>query len=191
MAPPQSYLDAFDDGSPSYSRYVNLTDASRTWHSEFSYFGANVYAYLLHKAGDWIDMVFLQFYESYSRASMSIALEGISRSAYLVRFIERSLQGTDMVGSVYFNEDVQAKSPSRILRLPLRKLVLGLANGWADDGDDKALFISPPEFDAAWSALRSKGIEPRGAGFWTIDEEGTNGAYFARDLSRSILSNDS
>jgi hypothetical protein len=187
MAPPQRYLDAFDNGSHAYSRYVNLTDASRTWHSEFSYFGANVYAYLLHKAGDWIDVVFLQFYESYSRASMDIVLERISPSAYLVRYIERSLQGTDMVGSVDFDEDVQAKTPGRILRLPLDKLVLGLANGWADNGDDKTLFISTQEFDAAWSQLRSKGIEPRGAGFWTIDEEGTNGAHFARELSRSIL----
>lgn len=191
MAPPQSYLDALDGGSSAYSRYVNLTDASRTWHGEFSYFGANVYAYLLHTAGDWIDLVFLQFYESYSRASMDIAVEGIAPSAYLVRYVERSLEGTDLVGAVDFGDDVQAKTPRRVVRLPLHKLVLGLANGWANDGGDKTLFVSTQQFDAAWTELRSKGIEPRGAGFWTIDEEGTNGAYFARGLRRSILGNDS
>jgi beta-glucosidase len=187
MAPPQSYLDALDGGTGRFSRLVNLTDSSRTWHSEFSYFGANVYAYLLHRAGDWIDLVFLQFYESYSRAHMTILSEGITPASYLERFVEGSLDGRDLVAVVDFSDDPSVKTPARTLRIPLSKLVIGLANGWADNGDDKTLFVSTQEFDSAWTALRAKGIEPRGAGFWTIDEEGTRGAYFARELSRTIV----
>jgi beta-glucosidase len=107
------------------------------------------------------------------------------------RFIEGSLQGRDLIGGVNFSDDPSVTTPTRTIRLPLSKLVIGLANGWADNGDHKTLFVSTAEFDAAWTALRQKRIEPRGAGFWTIDEEGTNGAYFARELSRTIFSNSS
>jgi beta-glucosidase len=118
---------------------------------------------------------------------MTILSEGITPAAYLERFIEGSLDNGDLVGVVDFSDDPDVKTPSRSIRVPLSKLVIGLANGWADNGDDKTLFVSTREFDAAWTALRAKGIEPRGAGFWTIDEEGTRGAYFARELNRTIL----
>jgi hypothetical protein len=69
MAPPQSYLDVTNSN---FSRFVNLTDPVRSWHAEFSYFGANVYAYILSKCGEYIDFVSIQFYESYSKASMVV-----------------------------------------------------------------------------------------------------------------------
>jgi len=85
MAPPQSYLDL---SSSKFSRYVNLTDDERQWHSEFSYFGANVYAYVLHKYGHWVDFVSLQFYESYSKAAQAVYYDGIAPSNYLQRYVE-------------------------------------------------------------------------------------------------------
>jgi hypothetical protein len=42
MAPPQSY---FDIHTSEFSQFLNLTDPNRSWHSDFSYFGRNLYAY--------------------------------------------------------------------------------------------------------------------------------------------------
>jgi len=57
MAPPQSYLDIY---SSNWSRFVNLTDPEREWHSDFHYFGNNVYAYILKKYAKFLDLVSIQ-----------------------------------------------------------------------------------------------------------------------------------
>lgn len=186
MAPPQSYLDLVQ-GNTRFSRLVNLTDPNREWHNEFSYFGANVYAYLLKRYEDSIDLVFMQFYESYSRASMTIHNEHLTAAAYLERYLE-GIDGDEVVGMVNFSDDPDVELNDSIVRIPLSKLVLGLANGWADKHDEKTLYICPEQVAKAWDSLKAKGTIPRGAGFWTIDEEGSNGVYLAKELSK-ILGN--
>jgi len=192
MAPPQSYLDF--EGSGRFSRFVNLTDPERSWHPEFNYFGANVYAYLLERFGDSIDFVSIQLYESYSRAAMSVfdKESGISvtPAEYLQTFIEKAKNAT-MTYIVQFEDDPQVEIPTRLVSLPLSKTVIGLANGWADNDNRKTLYISPQQVKKAWRALQSNGSSlPRGFMFWTIEEEGSNGVYFSRELS-DILGNHS
>ena len=53
-----------------------------------------------------------------------------------------------------------------VVRVPREKLLLGFANGWADN--EKFIRVEPE--DAA-RAVQSAGL--RGAMFWVIDEEGS------------------
>lgn len=179
MAPPQSYLDFH--GSHRFSRFVNLTDASRSWHAEFQYFGANVYAYLLAVYGNWIDLVSIQFYESYSRAAMVVNAQEIQASEYLASYAR---EGLDL--NVTFSDDPDVSLADQLVHLPLSKLIFGFANGWADNDSDKTLYMSPTDIQLAWDSLNRTGTLPRGFMFWTIDEEGLNGTFFAHEL-RKVL----
>ena len=183
MAPPQSYLDIH--GSSDFSRAVNLTDTTREWHNEFSYFGRNVYAYLLQRYGSWIDLVSVQFYESYSRAAMANFKDYINPADYLVDYIDK-MAAAAYTFPVHFEQDRQAKVDGANISLPLSKLVLGFANGWARGSGDKTLFITPSEISSAWGSLRAKELLPRGLMFWTIDEEGTNGINMSHDLGQLL-----
>ncbi|GAX29160.1 beta-glucosidase [Fistulifera solaris] len=183
MAPPQSYLDIH--GSADFSRAVNLTDKTRPWHNDFTYFGRNVYAYLLQKYGAWIDLVSLQFYESYSRAAMSILEGGMTPAAYLVAFVEE-LAFTNCTFQVNFDQDPEANLTVTNVSLPLSKLVLGFANGWASNAGNKTLFVPSTEISSAWESLRAKDLLPRGMMFWIIDEEGTNGVNMSHDLGQIL-----
>jgi chitinase len=183
MAPPQSYLDFYDGSHHSFSRYVNLTDPTRSWHADFHYFGSNVYAYLLaDKYEPWIDLVAIQYYESYSRAAMMVKDKNMTASDYLVDYCQRPLSLR-----VNFSEDWELALPDQTITLDRSKLVLGFANGWTDADNDKTLYVSPVEIASAWSRLGSLGARPRGLMFWTIDEEGTKGVYFAQELSQILL----
>lgn len=184
MAPPQSYLDAVD-GSSHFSRYVNLTDSQRQWHGDFHYFGANVFAYLLAKYGDYIDVVSVQLYESYSRAAEAVYNEDQQPWEYLLQYVSR-LHANDFQYYVAFSEDAQVGLSGCNVTVPLSKLVFGLANGWADTKDEKTVYISPQQVQMAWTVLHEKDLLPRGFMFWTIDEEGTNGVNLARGLN-SVL----
>jgi len=187
MAPPQSYLDFHGEGH--FSRYVNLTEPSRTWHPEFSYFGANVYAYLLAKFEEYIDFVSIQFYESYSPSGMAIHEKQITAAEYLQRYVESAERDGFLTAVIDFSEDSDIGLNKQAIRLPLSKLVFGFANGWADDGNDKTLYVPPHEVETAWKTLNAEGRLPRGFMFWTINEEGvSNGVYYARELS-NILGN--
>jgi len=185
MAPPQSYLDLHGDGR--FGRFVNLTEPSRNWHPEFHYFGANVYAYLLAKFGDCIDFVSIQFYESYSKAGMAIHETNITPAEYLEKYVQMEQDGY-LTTTIHFDDDAEVGIGSQPIRLPLSKLVFGLANGWADDTRDKTLYITPEQVAIAWKALADQRRLPRGLMYWTINEDGSNGVYFARELCR-ILKN--
>lgn len=192
MAPPQSY---FDKDTTRFSRFVNLTDPFRVWHDDFSYFGANVYSYLMAKYGEWIDLVSIQLYESYSRAAMAIATnDDISAIDYIQWYIESAEDDRVLRFLVDFSTDEEIELSTQYVYLPISKLVIGLANGWADsssaENQDKTLFISPSQIQTVWTSLEEKSLLPRGLMFWTLEEEGTRGHYFARDLSRIILPKD-
>jgi beta-glucosidase len=166
---------------------VNLTDHERQWHNEFSYFGANVYAYVLHKYGHWVDFVSVQFYESYSKAAQAVYHNKIAPSVYLQRYVE-SLSANHETFYVDFSQDPSVGMEGQNVSLPLSKLVLGLANGWGGQTSDyKAIYISPVEAGIAWKAL-GKQI-PRGFMFWTIDLEGMNDIYLAHDLNKILDEN--
>jgi beta-glucosidase len=75
--------------------------------------------------------------------------------------------------------------------LPISKLVIGLANGWAlDDGNtEKVLYISPEQVQNAFVRLQesnSGDLSPRGFMFWTIEERGTNDVYLAKGLGQFL-----
>jgi hypothetical protein len=179
MAPPQSYLDI--NGSKRFSRQVNWTDEGRGWHDNFSYFGRNVYAFVLKRYGNWIDLVSIQLYESYSRADYAVLVDGQQPSDFLINFVQQLASSENFL--VDFSEDVETRMQEENVTLPLSKLVFGFANGWALDTDNKALFIEPDEVSVAWDFLLREQLLPRGFMFWSIDVEGLNGIYLARELS--------
>jgi hypothetical protein len=189
MAPPQSYMN-FDNSH--FSRYVNLTDPSRPWHPEFHYFGANVYSYLLAKHGDDIDFVSMQLYESYSLAAMAVYHQDVSPEDYLVGYVEGLIVKQESKFYVDFSMDKVLDMEGQFVHLPLSKLVIGLANGWAADPENrKHVFITPDQVEKAYRALKLSAhcdLSPRGFMFWTIEEEGTRNVHLARDVHK-ILQN--
>jgi chitinase len=187
MAPPQSYMD-FDNSH--FSRNVNLSEPSRPWHPEFHYFGANVYSYLLAKYGDHIDFVSMQLYESYSLAAMAVYHQDVSPEDYLVGYIEGLIFKQESKFYVDFSMDKGLEMQGQYVHLPLSKLVIGLANGWAADPENrKHVFIPPDRIEKAYRALKQSAygdFSPRGFMFWTIEEEGTRNVHLARELHKIL-----
>ena len=105
MAPPQSYLnfDIFDFG-----QYVNVTQA-RGWHDDFTYFGTNIYAFILYKYGTYIDLVSIQLYESYSNATMSIYHNGMTAEDYIYNYIYNVAYVNNQSFLVNFTQDLHWK----------------------------------------------------------------------------------
>ncbi len=194
IAPAQSYLDIH---SSHFSRYVNLTDPSRSWHADFPYFGMNVYAYWLAKYGDLIDLVMVQFYESFSRAAMEITQNNkLTPENYLQQYVWDLNQPTEGPGwKVDFGKDVPTSSGSsrneteglRHVALPISKLVWGFANAWANtDNGGRHLYFPPITVQAAYQNLWDWMLEPRGMMFWNIANEGEQGIYYARGLNQIL-----
>jgi len=182
MAPPESYLDI---SSVKFSRFVNLT-YPEPWHDEFQYHGWNVYAYILAKWNDCIDLIFLQFYESYSHAAYQINMLQMKPSDFLVNYVSELVQKNQGY-YVQFQDDPSMNLPNQVVPLSLDKLILGFANGWAKNKDltedNKVVFFHPKEVKEAYQQLSRKGHVPRGFGFWVIEEEGKHGVYFTKGLN--------
>ena len=164
MAPPQSY---FDIETNHFSRFVNWKD-HRQWHDDFSYFGRNVYAYLLSKYGQSIDFVSVQFYESYSRAGWEVFGQQMPPQAYLQHYVQRLVEHHQESFFVNFEEDPSLDYNSRDVQFPLSKLVFGFANGWGFNDDDKVCYFDPNEIDIAYKALLKSNQTPRGFMFWVM-----------------------
>lgn len=164
MAPPQSYLDISHDR---FSRRVNLTDPHRAWHQKFSYFGENVYAYILAQCSQAIDFISIQFYESYSRAAMYVALQPDSDpddtvTNYLVFYVQ-ALAARNFTHQVDFSSDdlLGTAAVATEFPIPLNKLVFGLANGWASYNREKVFCVSPQQVQVAWQRLAAQNLAPR------------------------------
>ena len=187
MAPPESYLDITNKN---FSRFVNLT-YPEPWHQDFQYHGWNVYAYLLARWYNAFDFIFLQFYESYSHAAYQIYVQGQNPSDFLISYVEQLVcQGQGL--EIYFENDESIGLKNQFVQLPLQKLVFGFANGWALNSDiidnRKVIFFSKDAVKITYEYLVEKNIEPRGLGFWVIDEEGKNGiTHYARDLNEILV----
>lgn len=179
MAPPESYLDTT---TSRFSRSIKLS-YPEPWHQDFTYHGANAYAYVLAKWENSIDFIFLQFYESYSHAAYQVNEVGILPSTFLVNYV-LNLVKNDERYLVNFEEDVEINLKNQFVNLPLSKLVFGFANGWADG--EKALFFSPDELEIAYKSLLSTQHTPRGMGYWVIEEEGNNGVFLTRGLNKIL-----
>lgn len=186
MAPPESYLDIT---SSKFSRYVNLTEPARGWHSNFSHFGAGVYSYLMKKYGLYIDFVSVQFYESYSKASLAVHHYGMSPAEYLVRYVERLLLNRETIYVDFSTDpDTSVSYLDPTVSFPLNKLVFGLTNGWASPKGEKTLYIQPKELEFIWIRLSRQQTLPKGFMFWTIEEEGNRGVFLAKELNRIVQS---
>lgn len=187
QAPPESYLDITNF---KFSRFVNLT-YPEPWHREFQYHGHNVYAYILAKWNDAIDLVFVQFYESYSHAAFKVTVLGMDPSEFLVGYVRRLVsQGEGLV--VHFESDPSTELNNQFVSLPLEKLVLGFANGWAsetnnsEDDEEKHVFFKKDAVENAYLELNDAQMTPRGFGFWVKEEEGKNGVYYATYLGQIL-----
>jgi len=183
IAPPQSYLDT---KNTKFSRSVTLMDKDRTWHDDFHYFGSNVYAYLLAKYGEYIDLISIQFYESYSRAAMTIyGPQKMNAASYFEMYVH-DLASKNFSTFIEFENDPTIGLYNQWVSIPSSKLVFGFANGWALDTDDKALFVSSKDIEIAYQNLKQHGLDPRGFMFWVIGEEGKNGVQYAPSLGRIL-----
>jgi len=192
IAPPQSYLNI---NSTNFSRYVNISIPNRRWHSDFHYFGSNVYAYLLAKYGMYIDLISIQLYESWSDAGMAIYHDGMKGSDYLYNFVH-DLAVNNESYHVEFDQDTTLGMKAQNVSVPLSKLVIGLANGWAINNNPdsssyhKALYISGKECEVAYKRLLNDQHVPRGFMYWTIEERGKNDVYLAKDIGQFLFHSD-
>lgn len=185
IAPPESYLDTT---TSRFSRFVNLTYPNDAWHQDFEYHGWNVYAYVMAKYGQYIDFAFIQFYESYSHALYQTEKMGMQQSDFFIEYIQ-SLSSTAFGYNVDFEDDEENDLKNQFVALPLSKIVFGFANGWAFDSE-KAIFVHPSEIKIAYDHLKRINLEPRGLGFWVVDNEGTNGVELTKDLNAIIYGNE-
>ena len=185
MAPAQSYLDIH---SKRFSRYLNTTDPDRQWHKDFDHFGENLYAYWLAKYGASIDLVMIQFYESWSRAGMEITQSYVTPENYLQQYVwdmNQFKQGPGFV--VNFASDPAVGLPDhQYVAFPISKLVWGFANGWANTPGDRTMYFPPECVQAGYQNLWDWMLEPRGMMFWNIANEGQQGVYYARGLNEIL-----
>lgn len=186
MAPAESYLDAsINPGSIDGKFSLDLDLPPRAWASDryhasaedveliqskgFSHAGRQCYAYVLAKAGmDTFDWISIQFYESYSPFAHDAHRRKLDQLDALMIRIHRLIEG-------YKVTDLPLESSEYEIKVPASKLVLGIANKWAD-----GLKVCKVESSSVKTAYEST-LEKYGEGFlgvmfWTIEEEGEDDA---------------
>ena len=182
MAPAESYLDPTVENGSIDSRFsLSLDLPPRAWATDryhaseedrklieskgFSHAGRQSYAYILSKAGiETFDWVSLQLYEAYSPFSHDIHRRKLKQSEALMARIQRLIEGYTVI-------DLPVEASEYEVKIPASKIVLGIANGWADGF--KFCKVESSELRAAYeSTLASYGEGFLGVMFWTIEEEG-------------------
>ena len=183
MAPAESYLDCSSNEfslslKHTYDEWLHLEPPNT-----FAYHGRNTYAYLLAKYNETIvdisqdssieetsttkivdtfDFVTIQLYEGYSHAMYHIGLKKQRTDEYLRKLVQDMNDGW-MVHFSGHGVDLD----NCLVHVPREKLVIGLANGWANDG--KFVYIDPRLIRDAYK----KGmLGNRGFAFWNIKDEG-------------------
>ena len=166
MAPAESYMD------PTTTELDNnLLHNYPEWEElqpDFHYHGRNIYAYLLHEYGttiegeDTFDFISIQLYEGYSHAVYNMSVLQMNPSAFLESYVPMVLSG--------WNISRNTSSNAMKIHIDRSRLVIGLANGWADG--QKFLLAWPDEFVDGYNNLKSVGMHPRGFMFWDIADEG-------------------
>lgn len=173
LVPPQSYFDA---ESSLFSR--SLLFGYANYHPSFKYHGFNAYALIYSKYGTTpqqqlptFDIVDVQLYESWSRASYALDDKGITLATYLSGLIHTLVHGW----FVDFSLDPLVQWPSQNVSVPASRLVIGFSFG-SSDGSGKSVFIWPAAVGQALAQLPPE-LAPRGVMFWNmnIDNSPANG----------------
>mmetsp|Transcript_15446 Transcript_15446/g.7476 ORF Transcript_15446/g.7476 Transcript_15446/m.7476 type:complete len:80 (+) Transcript_15446:442-681(+) len=73
---------------------------------------------------------------------------------------------------------------NKFITIPKDKLVIGLANGWADGV--KVIAVTPGSAGDAYIRLKKEGNSFRGYMFWCIADEGKKGLYLAKGLNEFL-----
>lgn len=195
MAPAESYLDpttsAFDRSlRHTYSEWDPIVP-------NFSYRGHNTYSYLLSRYGDTVvetsqnspdiieptfDFITIQLYEGYSHCLYNTSILKQPASEYIRNIVQKFERGWN----INFSADRDISWNATFLKVPSDKLVIGLANGWADN--TKFLLLNSTEVGIGYKYLSDMGQAPKGFGFWNIFDEGRtthegNVLFLAKDLN--------
>ena len=190
IAPAESYLD------PTTSEFsLRLNHNHPEWTAiqpKFLYRGRNIYAYLLARYGETslsdssvtetFDFVTIQLYEGYSHALWNIRVrpEGsISPAEHITELLLSLKEGWD----VNFQSCPELQLGTTTLSLDPQRVVIGLANGWAGEPENKFLFLTPQELQEVYTELIAQNLRPRGMAFWCIAHEGDKDTYLASAIS--------
>lgn len=179
MAPAESYLD------PSTSTFDrSLRHTYSEWDPivpGFSYRGRNTYGYLLSRYGKTVveksengldrieetfDYVTIQLYEGYSHCLYNTSVLNQPTSEYIQNIVQDFHRGW----IVEFSSDPELFWNTTRVQVPSTRLVIGLANGWADN--TKFLLLNSTEVGWGYKYLEEMGQAPKGFGFWNIYDEG-------------------
>lgn len=193
MAPAESYLDAAaGDGSVDAQFSLDLGLPPRAWTATeedrkviedagFRHAGRQCYAYVLARAGvgsfDWISV---QLYEAYSAFVHETARRGGDPVDAIVDRVDRLAEG-------YTVTNLPLDEAEFVVRVPPSRLVIGIANGWADG--TKFCKVDPASIRRTYDRTMAKyGEGIRGVMFWTIEEEGDDDGSRMTRLLRGELS---
>ena len=164
MAPAESYLD-YSTSEFSLSLLHNHPE----WEKEvpdFTYHGRNVYAYLIAKYSlDTFDFVSLQLYEGYTHTLYKYEREKKTFGEIINDLVENLTKGY----IVDFSKDGNSGLDKRLIKISEDKIVIGLANGWANG---KFLFIDEKNLVNGYNYLKEQKKDVRGFMFWDIADEG-------------------
>jgi len=180
LAPAESYLDAVEEGGLDAQFSLDLGLPPSRWTSGpyaseedknliksvgFNHAGRQCYAYVLAKAGiDTFDWISVQLYEGYSPFAHDVSRRKLSQiDALMIRI--RGLIGG------YKVTHMPPEQTEYVVKVPPSKVVLGIANKWADGV--KFCTADPSSIRKAYEATMLKyGEGFLGTMFWTIEEEG-------------------
>lgn len=196
MAPAESYMD------PTTSTFDrSLRHTYSEWdpiEPGFYYHGHNTYSYILSRYGttsvdtdqeialeQTFDFITIQLYEGYSHCLYNTSILRQPASEYIRNIVQKFQQGW----YVNFSSDVEISWNSRVVQIPPARLVIGLANGWADN--TKFLLLDSTEVGLAYQYLNEIGLAPKGFGFWNIFDEGRTTVreeelWLAKDLDNIL-----
>ena len=164
MAPAESYLD-FTTDEFSLSLLHNYPE----WEKEkpdFTYHGRNAYAYLLAKYSiDTFDFISVQLYEGYSHTLYNYEREKKSFGDILYYLIGNYTKGY----IVDFSKDENSGLNKTTIKIPDNKLVIGLANAWANS---QFLFVKENDIIEGYKSLVKRNKDVKGFMFWDIADEG-------------------
>lgn len=185
MAPAESYLDVL---APDHQFSLDLNLFPRWWEKpdrqavqaeNFSHAGRQCYAYVLHRAGtnsfDWIS---LQLYESFSRFAYETTVLAERDGENVISAQMDAMRRRAVAAFDGFDVELPKYGEVRI-QVPPWKLVFGFANGWADG--IKVVKVERRALNRLFVRLKTAGVM-----FWTIDEEGNDGLYLAKEVNEAI-----
>mmetsp|Transcript_14470 Transcript_14470/g.24114 ORF Transcript_14470/g.24114 Transcript_14470/m.24114 type:complete len:408 (-) Transcript_14470:148-1371(-) len=186
MAPAESYLDVL---APDHQFSLDLNRFPRWWEKTdrqvvkvdtFSHAGRQCYAYVIHRAGiNSFDWVSLQLYESFSRFAYETTVVAERDGENVISAQMDAMRRRAVAGFDGF--DVELPNYGRVrIQVPPWKLVFGFANGWADG--TKVVTVERRALNRLFVRLKTAGVM-----FWTIEEEGKNGLYLAKEVNEAIV----